>query len=166
MAKIGSFADQQLLRIIPLNLPVRLRPMLDRSSRSDYGWLALGQLLAPKSLITAFRSRCTVPEAFEPTTAFPGPACERPLQRIPDVPINPLELNSGDDAAGKLGAFGLMMVRPIRSPQEFGPLSRHSGNETRHRTFTSGKQNNRKNLHDRHRLWRTRRAPGTSAGQL
>jgi hypothetical protein len=88
------------------------------------------------------------------------------LRRIPDVPTNLLELQTGDAAAGEAGAVQLMMVRPICSPQEFESLSRHSGIETRPRTLSRRKQNSRKNLHDCHRLWRTRRAPGTSAGQL
>jgi hypothetical protein len=39
-----------------------------------------------------------------PIVAVSGPGFERLLQRILDVPINLLELNSRDDAAGKAGA--------------------------------------------------------------
>ena len=42
--------------------------------------------------------------AVDPIVVMRCHACERPLRVIPDLPINLLELNSGDDAAGKPGA--------------------------------------------------------------
>jgi N-methylhydantoinase B/oxoprolinase/acetone carboxylase alpha subunit len=43
-------------------------------------------------------ARKAVSAAIEPTVAIRGLACERPLRRTPDVLINLLELNSGNDA--------------------------------------------------------------------
>jgi hypothetical protein len=45
-----------------------------------------------------------VKAAPDSVVAVLGPAVERPFRRIADVPNNLLELNSGDDAAGKFGA--------------------------------------------------------------
>ena len=59
---------------------------------------------------------------FDPIVAVRGPAGERPLLRFPDVPINQLELDSGEDAACKPGEVHLMMARLMRSVQEFEPF--------------------------------------------
>jgi hypothetical protein len=103
---------------------------------------------------------------IEPIAAVRGSAGGRPLRKIPDVSLDLLGLNSGNDAADKPGAVHSTMARLICPLQEFEPLFRHSGIETRLRALSGSKQNNRKNLHDRHRLRRARCAPGTSAGQF
>lgn len=42
--------------------------------------------------------------ASDPMLTIRCPACERLVRRIPDVPINLLELDSGTDVSGKVGA--------------------------------------------------------------
>jgi hypothetical protein len=48
--------------------------------------------------------RVSAEAALDPIVAVLRPAVALPLRRFPDVPINLLELNSGDEAAGKPGA--------------------------------------------------------------
>lgn len=53
--------------------------------------------------------------ASGPIVAVRGPACERQLRRISDVPTNLLELNSGADVFGEAGAVHQTMpVQPDR----------------------------------------------------
>ena len=48
--------------------------------------------------------------AVDPIVAISCPARERPFRRIPDVPVDLLELNSGADTSGKPGAVQLSDV--------------------------------------------------------
>jgi hypothetical protein len=56
--------------------------------------------------------------APDPIAAVRDPACERPLRTIPDVPVNPFELNPGADVSGEAGAVPSAALRKLTSSFE------------------------------------------------
>jgi len=73
------------------------------SGRSLTGLVAVGRVPTGELRKATFQSPLSGGSS-RPIVVIRGPASERLLRTIPDVPINLLELNSRADASGKPGA--------------------------------------------------------------